>query len=120
MLTRLQPVLFVADLDAEIAFYLALGFEVQYQEPGFAGLAWADRILFGLQRQDGATFDAAQPLIWQIGTDDIDAVHQRCSQAGLPVIKTPERQGWGEWLMRLRSPNGYQVVIEGQRRDDDP
>ncbi len=120
MFTRLQPVLFVADLDAEIAFYQALGFEIEYRELGFAGLAFEGRILFGLQQRVGATFDEGQPLIWQIGTGDIDAVHERCLQTGLPVQQTPELAAWGEWLMRLRSPNGYQLVIEGERHEREP
>ncbi len=115
MFTRLQPVLFVADLDAEIAFYQALGFEIEHRELGFVGLAFAGRILFGLQQRDGATFDVGQPLIWQIGTSDIDAVHERCRQTGLAVHQVPELAAWGEWLMRLRSPNGYQIIIEGER-----
>lgn len=116
MFTRLQPVLFVADLDAEVRFYEALGFSIQHREPGFVGLC-RDYILFGLQHRDGATYDGAQPLVWQIGTDDIGAVHDRCRETGLPVLAGPQLQAWGEWLMTLMSPNGYRVVIEGERRE---
>lgn len=121
MFTRLQPILYVADLAAEVAFYEALGFTVQHREPGFVGLCLGN-ILFGLQHRngasfDGASFDGAQPLVWQIGTDDIGAVHDRCRRAGLPVLEGPQLQTWGEWLMTLRSPNGYRLMIEGERRE---
>lgn len=116
MFTRLQPILFVADLEAEVAFYAALGFTVQHREPGFVGLC-RDQILFGLQHRDGTAFDGGQPLIWQIGTDDIGAVHDRCRRAGLAVVEGPQLQTWGEWLMTLMSPNGYRVVIEGECRE---
>jgi len=116
MFTRLQPVLFVADLEAEVGFYAALGFTIEHREPGFVGLSCGD-ILFGLQHREGARFGEAQPVIWQIGTDDIGAVHERCRQTGLPVLAGPQLQAWGEWLMTLTSPNGYRVVIEGERRE---
>ncbi len=116
MFTRLQPVLFVADLDAEVRFYEALGFTIQHREPGFVGLCHDD-ILFGLQHRESVTHGEAQPLIWQIGTDDIGAVHERCREMGLPVLAGPQLQAWGEWVMALTSPNGYRVVIEGEHRE---
>jgi catechol 2,3-dioxygenase-like lactoylglutathione lyase family enzyme len=116
MYTRLQPILFVQDLGAEVDFYTRLGFEVVHESADFVGLAYGDTILFGLQiRPDGWPL-RAQPLIWQIGTDDIDAVHRRCLREGLEVVAEPAIQSWGEWLMRVKSPGGYHVVFEGSRK----
>ncbi len=76
-----------------------------------------DEILFGLQQREGATYGETQPVIWQIGTGDIGAVHDRCREAGLAVLQGPQLQAWGEWLMILASPNGYRIVIEGERSE---
>jgi len=116
MYTRLQPVLYVGELAAEVDFYRRLGFEVVHDSPDFVGLAHGDSILFGLQRRPGWNRPGEQPLIWQIATDDIDAVHLRCAEQGIDILREPRLEDWGEWTMILGSPAGYRVTIEGARK----
>ncbi|HEX6292799.1 MAG TPA: VOC family protein [Herpetosiphonaceae bacterium] len=114
MYTRLQPVLNVQDVDAEKAFYTALGFRIDYEADDFKALAYGEAILFGLQaapQSDPAQLD--QQLIWQIGTSSVQAVAQRCAEHAIPVIQPATLQEWGEWTLIVRSPNGYRVIFEG-------
>lgn len=116
MFTQLRPILFVDDLPAEIDFYQRLGFQLEFQTGDFAGLVFGKPILFGLQQRPGARFETAQPIIWQIATDDITAVLERCQQEHMPILQPPQLQDWGEWTMTVVSPNGYRVVFEGDKK----
>lgn len=49
--TMLIPILKVKDLDAEVAFYRALGFELSYNDEDFKAIKYADCIEFGLGRK---------------------------------------------------------------------
>ena len=110
MFTRLQPVLGVADLAAEVAFYRALGFEVTHEEQDFVGLVHG-AILFGLQTGKPAQRES---LVWQIGSADVHAVHALACEQGLDVVEGPKLQEWGEWTLRLATPGGYELVVEGE------
>jgi ribosomal protein S18 acetylase RimI-like enzyme len=134
MYTRLQPVLHVADLAAEVAFYSALGFDVELEpagESGFAAMTYGGgalnsaaaavsgaaassgaAILFGLQSAPGL---AGPPpsLAWGIGVESVADVAALCSRHGLPVVQAPRQESWGEWTLAVRSPNGYRVTFEG-------
>ena len=114
MYTRLQPILHVFDLEAEKDFYLKLGFTVTYESEDFAAISFGEGILFGLQRkQDSDPSLFEQQAVWQIGADSIEAVHQICQRENLDVIASPSPQEWGEWVLKVRSPNGYAVLFEG-------
>jgi hypothetical protein len=49
--TMLTPILKAKDLDAEVAFYLLLGFELSYNGEDFKAITYADCIEFGLSRK---------------------------------------------------------------------
>ena len=115
MFTQLRPVLYVDDLPAELDFYQKLGFQILFQDPEFVGLVFGKPILFGLQHRSGAKFDVDQPVIWQIATDNMDAVVQCCQQENFIIQQKPELQSWGEWTMTVLSPNGYRVIFEGTK-----
>ncbi|MBE0696793.1 MAG: hypothetical protein IH586_07710, partial [Anaerolineaceae bacterium] len=86
-----------------------------YQEDNFAGISDGGSILFGLLSRNKEKPVVDQPIVWQIGTKDIDGVHQRCMEETLEVLQPPEKQNWGEWVMIVQSPNGYQVYFEGKK-----
>jgi catechol 2,3-dioxygenase-like lactoylglutathione lyase family enzyme len=118
MFTQLRPVLYVDDLSAETEFYQKLGFQILFQTPDSVGLVFGQPILFGLQHRTGATYGADQPVFWQIATDNIDEVYQRCQQENLLIQSKPELQSWGEYTMTVVSPNGYRVVFEGPKNEN--
>jgi predicted enzyme related to lactoylglutathione lyase len=114
MFQRLQPILHVQNVASEKAFYLALGFEVQYEAADFVAFSYGDVILFGLQQDslgDAPTFGAQ--MEWQFGVTSVQSVADRCGEAGLLVVEPPHEKPWGEWMVIVQSPNGYRVVFEG-------
>jgi catechol 2,3-dioxygenase-like lactoylglutathione lyase family enzyme len=111
---RLQPILNVRNLETEKLFYVQMGFKVAYQSTGFAAVQFGDQILFGLQEStqgDPAAFE--QQMIWQFGVDSVRAIAQHCEREKIPVEKPMALQSWGEWLIVLRSPDGYRIAFEG-------
>ena len=149
LITRLVPILVVRDLDAERAFYEALGLRVTYEGPeypDFIGLG-NEAVEFGLERPkspsdtpaadggpareadggpareaDGAPAREAdgepareRVLTWQLGVSNVDEAVARCEAAGLAfTIEVHEpRPDWRYRTLKLRSPTGFDVVLEG-------
>jgi catechol 2,3-dioxygenase-like lactoylglutathione lyase family enzyme len=141
LITRLVPILVVRDLDAERAFYEALGLRVTYEGPeypDFIGLG-NEAVEFGLERpksptdtsraNGGSARDAdgepardadGEParervLTWQLGVTNVDEAVARCGAAGLAfTIEVHEpRPDWRYRTLKLRSPSGFDVVLEG-------
>ncbi len=138
LITRLVPILVVRDLDAERAFYEALGLRVTYEGPeypDFIGLG-NEAVEFGLERpkspsdtpraDGGPAPGRGQPgkrtaparervLTWQLGVTNADEAVARCEAAGLAfTIEVHEpRPDWRYRTLKLRSPSGFDVVLEG-------
>ena len=148
LITRLVPILVVPDLDAERAFYEALGLRVTYEGPeypDFIGLG-NEAVEFGLERPkspsdtpadggpareadggpareaDGGPAREAdggpareRVLTWQLGVSNVDEAVARCEAAGLAfTIEVHEpRPDWRYRTLKLRSPSGFDVVLEG-------
>ena len=133
LITRLVPILVVPDLDAERAFYEALGLRVTYEGPeypDFIGLG-NEAVEFGLERpkspRDTSRADGepardadGEParervLTWQLGVTNVDEAVARCGAAGLAfTIEVHEpRPDWRYRTLKLRSPSGFDVVLEG-------
>lgn len=106
---RALPVLPVHDLDAEVAFYEALSFHVQHREDGFAALE-RDGVLFGVREVAAAS--PPPGFSWQLEVDDVPAVLALARAAGLLVPEEPRRQD-GEWVLRLPTPAGYELLLAG-------
>ncbi|SDD38953.1 VOC family protein [Auraticoccus monumenti] len=117
MFTRLTPILPVAQVAEELAFYEALGLtrhtdpEETYPLEDFAAVASGEHILFGLARTDDVAVPPAG-LLWQLETDDLDAVARAAVDGGVQVTSAVATQPWGRRTMTLRSPNGYLVGVE--------
>lgn len=121
--TRLVPILQVGDLEAERDFYLQIGFSLTYQGPEFPGfVAVGDGpVEFGLERRTG--FDTGLPdqvLTWQIGISDVDDVAGRLTAAGVEFAeeRIKPRDHWSYRVLHTRTPNGYHLLLEGDREDD--
>ena len=116
LITRLVPILYVRDLQAERAFYEALGLKVTYEGPEYPDFIALgnEAVEFGISRRD----DGEPPervLTWQLGVSDIDTAAERCRQAGLDAaleVHTPA-ENWRYRTLSLRSPNGFVVLLEG-------
>ena len=114
---RMVPILYVRDLQAETAFYQALGLQITYQGddfPGFIAIG-CEQLEFGLETKPDFDPDSvSKVLAWQFEVDSL-----------LPFVQLAERKRWDyqapscywqaedQWSMSIRTPNGYQLGVEG-------
>ena len=109
--TMLMPILKVKDLDAEVAFYLLLGFELSYNGEDFKAITYADCIEFGLSRKADVNVEGvSQHFTWQIAVNSVQEVLDICFLRWCKVYT----YDFGDvWTIIVKSPNGYDVVFEG-------
>ena len=117
LITKLVPILHVADPDTERRFYEQLGLRTTYEGPEYPGFIAVgnDAVEFGLSRQPG-TDPAAAGVTWQLAVSDADAAITACERAGLPFEVTVERprEDWTYRIVKVQSPNGMEVLLEEQ------
>ena len=120
LITKLVPILHVADPDAERRFYEQLGLRTTYEGPEYPGFIAVgnDTVEFGLSRRSGA--DPAPGLTWQLGISDADAAIAACERSGLSFDVTVERprEDWTYRIVKVQSPNGMEVLLEEQAPPD--
>ncbi|MEZ0493291.1 VOC family protein [Kineococcus sp. TBRC 1896] len=109
---RALPVLPVHDLDAETAFYAALSFHVQHREDGFAALE-SGEVVFGLRRVPADVPVPPAGVSWQVEVDDVAEVLAGARAGGLLVREAPHQRDGGRWTLRLLTPAGYELVLDG-------
>jgi lactoylglutathione lyase len=122
---RLRLELFVADMDASIAFYTrALGYRVVRREADYASLRRGAAVL-GLgpvaklpAGGDGPGFtrerlagDRGAGVEIVLEVPDLDAVYETALAAGAEIAEPPRRQPWGLRDFRLADPDGYYVRV---------
>jgi hypothetical protein len=107
--------------DAERRFYELLGLRTTYEGPEYPGFIAVgnDNVEFGLSRSPGAD-PAAPGLTWQLGVSDADDAIAACERAGLRFEVTVERprDDWTYRIIKVRSPNGMDVILEEQAPPD--
>ncbi len=117
LITKLVPILHVEDPDAERGFYEQLGLRTTYEGPEYPGFIAVgnDAVEFGLSYRPGSD-PAASGLTWQLGVTDADAAIAACERAGLRFEVTIEqpREDWTYRIVKVRSPNGMEVLLEEQ------
>lgn len=118
---RLVPIIYVKDLEAEVAFYKSLGFTISYQGDEFPGFVGMDcgHFDFGIEEKDD--FDplkAAASFVWQMETDSFSKVIAVCKEQGIeysePHCYWEERDSWE---MTVQTPNGYTLHLEKYGKD---
>ncbi len=116
MYTRLAPVLNVADVPAERAFYERLGIPVIYEGPEYPDFVafGTDTIHFGIQPAASAN-DPPSVLTWQIGVTDIDAAIELCTSAAIDfeLEHNNPAPGWNYRRLLIRTPSGYRLAWKG-------
>jgi catechol 2,3-dioxygenase-like lactoylglutathione lyase family enzyme len=116
---RLVPIVYVTDLEAEVAFYERLGFAVLYRGeefPDFIALYQGD-IQFGIERRAGwRAEDANRSILWQFQVDDLTDVVELCRRHQIRFTE-PELywERMDAWEMKVWSPNGYRINLEGHQ-----
>ena len=86
LFSRIIPILFVGDLQAERDFYVSLGFHVTYEGPEypyFLALGHG-KVEFGIEwRQDFSSAGPDKVLTWQFGVSDLELAKKRLAEAGV-------------------------------------
>jgi predicted enzyme related to lactoylglutathione lyase len=117
LITKLLPILHVKDPGEERRFYEQLGLRTTYEGPEYPDFIAVgnDAVEFGLTRRPDAN-PAAPCLTWQLGVSDIDTAVATCQRAGLSFEVAVERPrpDWTYRILKLRSPNGMEVLLEEQ------
>jgi lactoylglutathione lyase len=117
------PILYSDDLPRALGFYRdLLGFEETFRFPddgelefvalglegGQLGLGRADRPAYHgrpVRPVSGHRFELC------VYTDDVDAAIARLRAAGVPVLREPADQPWGERLAYVEDPDGNPVHV---------
>jgi uncharacterized glyoxalase superfamily protein PhnB len=122
---ELTPILNVSDFDTSVAWFEKVGFRSGFRwqaEPGeattFGAVIWGDIEIFLCVGAQGGRGDAGAWM--SIFVDDVDAVHERCVQEGLDVVKPPEDEPWGVREFHLRHPDGHVLRIGTGTDDPEP
>jgi catechol 2,3-dioxygenase-like lactoylglutathione lyase family enzyme len=117
LFSRIIPILFVGDLQAERDFYVRLGFHITYcgpEYPYFLALGHGP-IEFGIEwRQGFSPLFPDRVLTWQFGISDIDAAKKQLAEAGVAYteeLMTPA-EDWRYRVLHARTPNGYHLLLE--------
>lgn len=117
LFSRIIPILFVADLQAERDFYVSLGFDVTYagpEYPYFIALGHG-KIEFGIEwRRDFSPSGPDKVLTWQFGVSDIELAKKRLTEAGVRYREELMAPGpdWQYRVLHARTPNGYHLLLE--------
>ena len=101
----------VADLPAAIAFYEAIGLEVEAYDDGYAWVRHHGEEILHLARVDGLDVGANRAAgYWHV--QDVDAWHERCRavEPG-PVVDQP----WGMREFSLLDPSGNHLRVGRNR-----
>jgi predicted enzyme related to lactoylglutathione lyase len=117
LISKLIPILHVKDPGAERRFYEQLGLRTTYEGPEYPGFIAVgnDAVEFGLSRRPTADPTSAG-ITWQLGVSDVDAAIATCEQMGLEfvVVREEPRPDWSYRVVKIRSPNGFEVLLEEQ------
>ncbi len=122
MSLRAFPVLYAKDVESVAAFYVRLGFDVQFQMPGPDGATG----FIGLRRDAAelavATEDSPRMLAGVepgpgprhelfVYVEDVDATVAALRDAGASVLRTPADMPWGERVSFVADPEGNVVSL---------
>ena len=115
--TMLMPILKAKDLDAEVEFYRLLGFELSYNGEDFKAIKYGENIEFGLGSKADFNVEHISPYFtWQIAVNSVQAVLDICREKDFEVVQDLKKYTYdfGDvWTIIVKSPNGYDVVFEG-------
>jgi uncharacterized glyoxalase superfamily protein PhnB len=114
---ELTPILNVSDWEASARWFEQVGFRRGFAWPGDAGspttfgaMVWGDavEVFLCLDAQGGRGEHGAWMSIF---VDDVDAVYERCTDAGLDIVRMPRDEPWGVREFHLRHPDGHVLRI---------
>src|SRR5262245_43811928 len=100
--------LHVSDLAASRHFYAdTLGWRLETDEPGVAGLWFSDGYAVLLAHAGGNTHSGPGGMHVAVQVEGIEAEHRRLKELGVAVSELM-RQPWGERNFSFKDPDGYE------------
>lgn len=95
------------DVEASLAFYVALGFEVARRSGTFAVVHRDGLRLFLAQDANASTQPRWTNL--RVMTADVDALHDQARARGIAILHAPEDRPFGLREFVVRDPNGLDI-----------
>ncbi|MCM3871907.1 MAG: VOC family protein [Pyrinomonadaceae bacterium] len=110
-----NPIFRVQDLPASIDYYVnALGFKIDFQEPGIASVS-RDRCGIFLVEGDQGNFGT---WVW-IGVSDVESLFDEYRTKGAKVRHPPTNYYWA-YEMQIEDPDGNVLRIGSDPKEDQP
>ena len=112
-------ILWTDDLDGMVDFYRdTLGLTPHSERPAFVSFKWGNvRLGIGSHSNvKGASGDPYRVMV-NLDVEDIHAVHNRLSHAGVEFMRPPEREHWGGWVCTFTDPDGNILQLLEQPKD---
>jgi predicted enzyme related to lactoylglutathione lyase len=102
----------VRDVSAAIRFYeQAIGFEVVVTMGEPANFALIGSRGIGLGLVETPTPSVADFVCCYFDIEGVEALHQRCLDAGATVTSPLTRQPWGNYDFVIADPDGHQIAF---------
>lgn len=95
------------NVEASLAFYSALGFDVARRSGTFVVVHRGDLRLFLAQDANATTAPRWTSL--RVMTSDVDALHDQARAHGITILHAPEDRPFGLREFVVRDPNGLDV-----------
>ena len=112
-------IIWTDDLGRMVGFYRdTLGLTPHSERPQFVSFKWGS-VKLGIGKHSGVNGASSDPFRVMVNLDveDIHAVHERLSDAGVTIIRPPEREHWGGWVCTLTDPDGNILQLLEQPKD---
>lgn len=95
------------DIEASLAFYRAIGFELARRTGGFAVLHRQGQPLF--VAEDAGAPTGPRWISLRLMTDDVDALHDELRERGVTIVHPLGDRPYGLREFVVRDPNGLDV-----------
>ncbi len=105
--------LFTDNVDRLAAFYRdVVGMKPRSSRPGRMSFG-TDEVRININLHDQVHGAAKDPnrIILNLGTDDINADHERLKAKGVEFVRPPEKEGWGGYTATFKDVDGNLVNI---------
>lgn len=113
-------IIWTDDLSRMVNFYRdTLGMTPNSERPHFVSFKWGS-VKLGIGAHSGVEGASRDPyrVMVNLDVEDIHATHERLLDAGVTIIRPPEREHWGGWVCTFSDPDGNILQLLEQPKGD--